>query len=392
MNHLTLYLITSTPLFVCLFWSLCLLVEHRRSSIDKKILTVFMINSTVMYLSDLMLNSSFMDVAVVGWMPFVDVLRTVSMLTCYPLFMLYILSLTGRLKRSCWFIFLPAMIQGGLLVVLYSLIPHDVLMALMQSVFFEAGDIPGESLCSILIIVYNVNVYLLFILVVVALITGFRGLRKYIGELELYYSDTSNKGVSSIRLLLLLFVVKSSKAVVGYVVSQFTILDSVAFTAVWMIINAVILFVFGFIGFKLSFNYSDVESEKTAGDDGVQSVVDNNGFKKELDRVVVGEELYLRSDLKISDIAERFNTNTTYIHGIISLSGEKNETFLSYINRHRLNHCLNLMQRFGDNKDVVDYAIESGFTSRSAFYRVFKKETGMTPTQYIGMHVEKTGD
>lgn len=345
-----------------------------------------------MYLSDLMLNSSFMDVAVVGWLPFVDVLRTVSMLTCYPLFMLYILSLTGRLKRVSWFILLPAMIQGGLLVVLYSLIPHDVLLALMQFVFCEVGDIPGDSLCSILIIVYNVNVYLLFILVVVALITGFRGLRKYIGELELYYSDTSNKGVSSIRLLLFLFVVKSSKAVVGYVVSQFTLLDSVAFTAVWMIINAVILFVFGYVGFKLSFNYADVESEKTAGDDVVQSVVDNNGFKRELDRVVVGEALYLRSDLKISDIAERFNTNTTYIHGIISLSGEKNETFLSYINRHRLNHCLNLMQRFGDNKDVVDYAIESGFSSRSAFYRVFKKETGMTPTQYIGMHVEKTGD
>ena len=166
MNHLTLYLITSTPLFVCLFWSLCLLVEYRRSSIDKKILTVFMINSTVMYLSDLMLNSSFMDVAVVGWMPFVDVLRTVSMLTCYPLFMLYILSLTGRLKRVSWFILLPAMIQGGIFV-LYSLMPHDVLLALMQSVFCEAGDIPGDSLCSILIIVYNVNVYLLFILWIV---------------------------------------------------------------------------------------------------------------------------------------------------------------------------------------------------------------------------------
>ena len=102
--------------------------------------------------------------------------------------------------------------------------------------------------------------------------------------------------------------------------------------------------------------------------------------------VMTTEKLYLNPDLKVSDLAKRFNTNSTYIHGIIALSGQKDGTFLSYVNRYRLNHCLKLMQEYGKAKDVTNYAIASGFSSRSAFYRTFKKEMNMTPTQYIKKH------
>jgi AraC-like DNA-binding protein len=39
-----------------------------------------------------------------------------------------------------------------------------------------------------------------------------------------------------------------------------------------------------------------------------------------------------------------------------------------------------------DNYSLLGIAEDAGFNSKSSFNRIFKKETGMTPTQYKILH------
>ena len=75
----------------------------------------------------------------------------------------------------------------------------------------------------------------------------------------------------------------------------------------------------------------------------------------------------------------RLATNRTYISAIIkSLSGEN---FSYLINGYRVRHAQKLMKAHPD-MSVTVIAEESGFSSRSAFYRNFKEMTGLSPAEW----------
>ena len=91
------------------------------------------------------------------------------------------------------------------------------------------------------------------------------------------------------------------------------------------------------------------------------------------------EKLYLRKNLRISDVASELATNKTYVSAILnSLSGEK---FTSMITRHRIEYAQRLMREHPDML-LDDVADESGFSSRTSFFRNFKALTGMTPQEW----------
>lgn len=52
------------------------------------------------------------------------------------------------------------------------------------------------------------------------------------------------------------------------------------------------------------------------------------------------------------------------------------------VNRYRVGHAKRLMD-MGDGYRYEDLAGSCGFTSRSVFYTVFKRELGMSPRKYL---------
>ena len=77
----------------------------------------------------------------------------------------------------------------------------------------------------------------------------------------------------------------------------------------------------------------------------------------------------------------RLATNRTYISAIIkSLSGD---SFSALVNGYRIRYAQKLMKEHPD-MSITEIAAESGFSSRSAFYRNFKDITGMSPAQWKG--------
>jgi AraC-like DNA-binding protein len=58
--------------------------------------------------------------------------------------------------------------------------------------------------------------------------------------------------------------------------------------------------------------------------------------------------------------------------------------FNDLINKYRIEHFKQIISTTGGKKySIVGLAHEVGFSSKASFYRAFKKETGLTPTEFI---------
>ncbi|MEM6803057.1 MAG: helix-turn-helix domain-containing protein, partial [Bacteroidota bacterium] len=58
--------------------------------------------------------------------------------------------------------------------------------------------------------------------------------------------------------------------------------------------------------------------------------------------------------------------------------------FYEYINKHRIAHFKQaLSDKKNSNYSLLGLAYDAGFKSKSSFYRIFKKETGMSPSAYL---------
>lgn len=91
---------------------------------------------------------------------------------------------------------------------------------------------------------------------------------------------------------------------------------------------------------------------------------------------------YLNSRLTLRDLANDMELSTNHISQLINEKLGKN--FFSFINEYRVSEFKQkISQRFHDSFTLTGVAMECGFSSKSAFYTVFKKITGMTPTEYI---------
>jgi len=93
------------------------------------------------------------------------------------------------------------------------------------------------------------------------------------------------------------------------------------------------------------------------------------------------DKFYTDQDFSINKVAEVLNTNRTYISNIINT--KTGDTFVSLVNKFRVKQAKKMLID-EENKNLTLEAIgmESGFKSTSTFNRVFKAETGVTPSFY----------
>ena len=101
-----------------------------------------------------------------------------------------------------------------------------------------------------------------------------------------------------------------------------------------------------------------------------------------LEQLVEQQQLYLKKDLTLQDLADAMDSNRTYVSKY--LSQVLGVTFYDYVNQLRIERVsIPLMREHPEYKlDFV--AHQSGFASISTFRRAFIKLTGQTPSQYSG--------
>ena len=93
------------------------------------------------------------------------------------------------------------------------------------------------------------------------------------------------------------------------------------------------------------------------------------------------DKIYLNSNLTLDFISDKLGLSSSYLSRIINT--EMNKSFTDYLNELRVKEA----QTYLKNPEFTKYTVlamglEAGFNSKSAFYNVFKKQTGLTPSQY----------
>ncbi|MEI7727046.1 MAG: tetratricopeptide repeat protein [Bacteroidota bacterium] len=100
---------------------------------------------------------------------------------------------------------------------------------------------------------------------------------------------------------------------------------------------------------------------------------------EELTQAMSAEKYFLDPGLTLVDVAQKLNTNTTYLSKAINDLLNKN--FSAYINELRIHEAQIMLSDSHFSKlSIEGIAISSGFKSKSAFNSAFKKFTGVTPS------------
>ena len=143
----------------------------------------------------------------------------------------------------------------------------------------------------------------------------------------------------------------------------------------WTIVLGILL-----LGGAIAFFVSRaIKPETHAEDSAEQARKLNADLMEEMSRLIGEKELFLRKDLRVADIAQELATNQTYVSLLVNnLSGDN---FATMIGGYRVRYAQKLMR---EHPEMVhaDVAEASGFSSRTAFLRTFKAQTGLTPTEW----------
>ena len=86
----------------------------------------------------------------------------------------------------------------------------------------------------------------------------------------------------------------------------------------------------------------------------------------------------LTADLRLKTIAETLNVNSSYLSTLFRK--EYGCTLTEFVNRERINRGIQLLQR--TEKTVQEIAAECGIQDVNYFIKLFKKQTGFTPSRY----------
>jgi AraC-like DNA-binding protein len=118
---------------------------------------------------------------------------------------------------------------------------------------------------------------------------------------------------------------------------------------------------------------------EAAGDKAVTSA-DTAKFAA-IESTIKQEQLFLQPHLTLSNLANRTVETERELSRLINLIGKRN--FCDYINALRVEEAARLLaDERGATQTILEIAFEAGFTSKSSFNAVFKREMGATPSEY----------
>lgn len=111
------------------------------------------------------------------------------------------------------------------------------------------------------------------------------------------------------------------------------------------------------------------------------SIKQMDEVKGRLASLMETEQLYLRPDLTLPELADALECSVNHVSQAINAGFGM--SFFDYLNQYRVKDAMRLLCPAGNSAPtVLSVALEVGFNSTSTFYVAFKKVTGKTPAQY----------
>lgn len=112
-----------------------------------------------------------------------------------------------------------------------------------------------------------------------------------------------------------------------------------------------------------------------------ESLTPENIYFIKLEILCKNHQIYRDSALNRETVAEKLGISAGYVSQLVNTIAGVN--FTNYINQYRVEAVKKMVldSKF-ENYSLLAIALESGFTSKTTFYKAFKNSTGMTPNEY----------
>lgn len=127
------------------------------------------------------------------------------------------------------------------------------------------------------------------------------------------------------------------------------------------------------------------EPNQETKEDNAMKQLDEKEWKtfQKLNELILDEKLFQYPDLSLDYVAQKVGLNRYLVSKIINKATGKN--FNAFINEYRIKEAIKLLSDTKNNNYTIDaIAFDCGFSNRISFYRSFKKETGISPTEFKG--------
>ncbi len=105
---------------------------------------------------------------------------------------------------------------------------------------------------------------------------------------------------------------------------------------------------------------------------------DNEALEQKARELLDATQLYLEPDLSVQRLARRLHVPVRALSVAINQTQDMNVS--QYVNRFRMEHAADLLR--GTDESVAKVMAQSGFLTRSNFYREFQRVYGQTPAAY----------
>lgn len=129
---------------------------------------------------------------------------------------------------------------------------------------------------------------------------------------------------------------------------------------------------------ELQEKISDRQSEKYSN----SSLTDdkNNELYSRLERLMKEERLYRDCNLTREKVAERLDSNRTYISQVVN--NRTGMSFGAWLNAYRIQEAIEILSDKNNDIPLKALCQELGFNTLGTFYRLFTEKVGMPPAKY----------
>ncbi len=126
---------------------------------------------------------------------------------------------------------------------------------------------------------------------------------------------------------------------------------------------------FYFSTYKASYEKSPLKSETV------------KDLDERLNMLLTDQKPFLNSDIKLTEVASQLDVSPHQLSQFINQS--KEISFTELINSFRIKHAAELLKiDSSKGQTILAIALESGFSNQANFIKVFKENTGLTPSEF----------